>query len=459
MEDKRIRLLRDEPVSKAVNRMSLPAIIGLLVMAVYNIVDTMFVAWLGTEATGATQVVFPIMMLISSFGFAFGIGGGSYISRLLGSKEYDMANKVATVSIGTTFILGALFTVFGLVLLEPLLVFFGASDSVMSMSKDYGLFIILGAIFAMSNMTLNNMLRGEGSAKISMIGQAVGAVLNIILDPILIFVLDWGIAGAAIATSFSQFVTFIILMSRYLRHHSVAKISIKFFKPSKDIYKEILKIGIPTFFRQMLVSISLGILNNGAVIHGGDDLLAAVGLVFKVYMMPMYVLFGIGQGFLPVVGYNFGAKNKERVIDTLKYGIRLSFIIAVISCTFLMVFPRAILSIFKPDESVMAYGIKGLRYYSLVMIFLAFTNSISIFYQAIGKGKESLVLAITRQGLLLIPLIYILPIFLGSTGILSAQFVADILTFVIAGLMFYRFIKRREIDEAMAIDKHIGEKT
>ncbi len=455
MEDKRIKLLRDEPVSKAVNKMSLPAIIGLLVMAVYNIVDTMFVAWLGTEATGATQVVFPIMMLISSFGLAFGMGGGSYISRLLGSKEYDKVNKVTTVSIGTTFILGALFTVFGLIYLEELLAFFGASQSIMDFAKDYGLYIVIGSIFTMSNMTLNNMLRGEGSAKISMIGQAVGAILNIILDPILIFVLDWGIAGAAIATSFSQAVTFVILMSKYLRHQSVAKINIKFFKPSKSIYSEILKIGIPTFFRQILVSVSLGILNNGAVIYGGDDLLAAVGLVFKVYMMPMYVLFGIGQGFQPVVGYNFGAKDKKRVIDTLKYSIRLSLIIAVISCVILMVFPRIILGIFKPTESVMEYGITGLKYYSLVMIFLAFTNSIGIFYQAIGKGRESLLLAVARQGLIFIPLVYILPVFFGSSGILSAQLAADILTFVLSGIMFYSFIKKRKLDEVMAVGQWI----
>ena len=457
MEDKRIKLLKDEPVSKAVNRMSLPAIIGLLVMAVYNIVDTMFVAWLGTEATGATQVVFPIMMLISSVGLTFGIGGGSYISRLLGSGENKKANKVATVSIGTTLILGVVCTVLGVVFLEPLLGFFGASDSVMSMSKDYGLFIVLGSIFTMSNMTLNNMLRGEGSAKLSMIGMMVGAILNIILDPILIFVLDWGIAGAAIATSFSQLVTFVILISRYLNHHSVAKINIKYFKPTKDIYKEILKIGVPTFFRQLLVSVSLGILNNGAVIHGGDDLLAAIGLVFKVYMMPMYVLFGIGQGFQPVIGYNFGAKNKKRVLDTLKHGIKLSFIVAVVSCIILMVFPSGILSIFKPAEGVLVYGVQGLRYYSIVLILLSFTNSIGIFYQAIGKGKESLLLAVARQGLIFIPLIYILPTFLGSNGILSAQLVADILTFILTIAMFYGFIKRQKLVEAMAVDKQIGD--
>ena len=171
--------------------------------------------------------------MISSFGLAFGMGGGSYISRLLGSKEYDEANKVATVSMGTILFLGALFTVYGLIFLEPLLQFFGATPSIMSFAKDYGLYIMLGAIFTMGNMTLNNMLRGEGSAKISMIGQLTGAILNIILDPILIFGLGWGIAGAAIATSFSQAVTFTILISRYIRHHSVVKMGLKYFKYSK----------------------------------------------------------------------------------------------------------------------------------------------------------------------------------------------------------------------------------
>lgn len=453
MEDKRIKLLRDGPISKAVNRMSIPAIIGLLVMAIYNVVDTMFVAWLGTEATGATQVVFPIVMLVSAFGLAFGMGGGSYISRLLGSNSKNEANKVASVSFITSISIGLIFTIFSVIFMEPLLSFFGALNGVMKMSKSYGLYILLGSIFTMGNMTMNNMLRAEGSSKLSMIGMAVGAILNIILDPIFIFVLDLGIAGAAIATSLSQLVTFIILISRYLSHHSVAKIGFKYFRPSKTIYYEILKVGIPTFFRQVLVSVSLGILNQGAVTYGSEDLLAAIGLVFKVYMLPMYILFGIGQGFQPVVGYNYGAKNKKRVVDTFKYSLVLSLIVAIICSTLLILFARNILGVFKATDSVVAYGVQGLRFYAIAMIFLAITNTIGVFYQAIGKGKESLLLAIARQGLFFIPALFILPQFLGAVGILSSQLAADILTLVLTGIMFLRFIKKRSLDNALDTTK------
>lgn len=441
MEDSRIKLLRDEPISKAVNKMSIPAIIGLLVMAVYNIVDTMFVAWLGTEATGATQVVFPIMMLISSFGLAFGIGGGSYISRLLGDKDYTKANEVASTAFFTTLLLGIVFTIGGITFLEEILRFFGASAGIMAMAKDYGLYIVLGTVFTMSNMALNNMLRSEGSARISMTGQAAGAVINIILDPIFIFGFGWGIAGAAVATSLSQGITFIILLSKYLKRQSVAQISLLYFKPSKEIYSQIMMVGIPTFFRQILVSVSMGVLNNGAVMYGGEDLIAAVGLIMKVYLVPMYVLFGVGQGMQPVVGFNHGAKHDRRVIETLKYSLRVSFLIALASAVVLFAFPDVLLSIFRPTDEVMAYGVIGLRFSGMVILLLSFSNTIGVFYQAIGKGKESLILAVARQGVLFIPLVYILPLFFGTTGVLGAQFAADILTALMTGVMFYRFVK------------------
>lgn len=250
MEDKRIRLLRDESISKAINKMSIPAIIGLLVMGIYNFVDTMFVAWLGTAATGATQVVMPIMMLVSSFGLAFGMGGGSYISRLLGSNEKEKANQVGTVSLYSSISVGLIFTIVALVFIEPLLSFFGgASGSVMTLSKSYGIYILLGSVLTMGNMTMNNLLRAEGSAKLSMIGMFVGSVLNIALDPIFIFTFDLGIkGGAAIATTLSQGVTFIILITRYLSHHTVIRIKPKYFMPSKDIFYEMFKVGVPTFF-------------------------------------------------------------------------------------------------------------------------------------------------------------------------------------------------------------------
>jgi putative MATE family efflux protein len=448
MNDKRIKLLRDEKISKAVNKMSAPAIVGFLVMAVYNIVDTMFVAWLGTEATGATQVVFPIMMLISSLGLAFGVGGGSYLSRLLGKKDLEQANKVASVALMSAVIMAILFTLFALLGLEGLLGFFGADASIIMMAKDYGAYIIMGSIFTMCNMVLNNLLRAEGSATVSMIGQATGALLNIALDPIFIFGFGWGIAGAAIATTLSQGVSFIVLFSRYLSKKSLVRINIKYFKPSVEIYKEIMKIGIPTFFRQVLLSISMAVLNNGAVMHGGKDLIAATGLVLRVYMMPMYILIGIGQGFQPIVGYNFGAGNNKRVVETLKYSLKLCLGLALFSFVAMFFFPEVLLSIFKPTASVLEYGILGLRFNSFVIILLSITNAIGVFYQAIGKGKESLILSIARQGLFYIPLLYLLPSLMGTTGILGAQLAADILTSILTALMFVYFIRHNNIFKA-----------
>lgn len=440
MKDKRIDLLENGVIKKAVNQMAMPAIIGLMVMGIYNFVDTMFVSWLGTNATGATQVIMPIMMLVSSFGLMFGIGGGSYISRLLGMNKKELANKVGSVAFFTAIIVGLLFTITASIFLVPLLRFFGASDVVMELSKSYGRYILLGSVFSMGNMTMNNMLRAEGSGKLSMIGMGIGSILNIILDPIFIFTFDLGISGAAIATTISQFVTFSILLSKYLSHHTVIKIKLFNFKPSRAIYGEIFKVGIPTFFRQVLFSISLGILNQGATTYGGAELLAAVGILFKSVMVPMYIIFGIGQGFQPVAGYNFGAKNPERVMEALKYSVKLSIAVAVISSTCLVVFDQQILGIFRPSESVMAYGIVGLRYYALANVMMSISNTLGVLYQSMGKGKESLLLSIARQGFFFLPTILILPLFIGTHGILGAQLIADVLTLVLTFSLVIPFI-------------------
>lgn len=452
MEDKRIELLRNEKINKAINRMSIPAIIGLLVLGIYNVVDTMFVAWLGTEATGATQVVLPITMLVSSFGLAFGMGGGSYVSRLMGKKNHDEANRVGTVAIFSSIGTGIVFTIFAIIFMEPILTFFGASGDVMGMAKAYGLYILLGSTFAMSNMTLNNLLRAEGSAVLSMIGMATGAVLNIILDPIFIFGFGWGIEGAAIATSFSQFVTFVILVSRYVNHHSVVRVGLKYFKPSIGIYIEIFKVGIPTFLRQLLFSVSLGILNQAAVSYGGQDLLAAIGILFKVIMIPMYILFGIGQGFQPVVGYNYGAGDKERVIGALKYTFNLSLVIAVIFAVLLKVFDAEVIRIFRPSESVLNYCIMGMTFNAAAIVLMSATNTISVFYQALGKGRESLILSVARQGIFYIPAVYILPIAFGVQGVLATQLAADILTVVLTALMFIPFISSGKLDRELDLE-------
>lgn len=449
MDDKRIKLLKDAPIKKSINTMALPAILGFMVMAVYNVVDTMFVAWLGTEATGATQVILPVTMLISSIGLCFGIGGGTFLSRLLGNKDYKKANEVASTALFTSVIISIIFTILSIIFIEPLLTLFGASTTIMNLAKSYGFYILLGSLFQMGNMTMNNLLRSEGSAKMSMIGMATGAIINIVLDPIFIFGLNLGIAGAAIATTISQGITFIILISQFLRHKTITRINIKFFSPSKEIYSEIFKIGIPTFLRQLLFSFSIGFMNQAAVSAGGDTLLAAVGIVFKLIMIPNYIIFGIGQGFQPVAGYNYGAGKAQRVKESLSYTLKVSTMVSVISAVILIFFGEQLMAVFKPTEEVIFYGVKGLRYFALGFVFMSFTNTIGIYYQAIGKGKESLMLSVARQGVFFIPAIFILPTLFGIEGVLISQTVADILTMILTLGMYIPFVKKNRLEAEM----------
>jgi len=449
MDDKRINLLKNEKISKAINTMAAPAIIGMMVMAIYNVADSMFVSWIGGNGIAATQVVFPIMLIASSIGLAFGIGGGSYVSRLLGQNNKKEANKVTSVSFFTGLIVGITITIINLIFLEPILELLGADDSIMGLAKDYGRFIIIGYAFTILNMVLNNLLRSEGSAVYSMIGMAVGSILNIILDPIFIFVFDWGIAGAAIATTLSQVVSFMILFSTFLKKRSILSIEFKNFKPSAKIYREILVVGMPTFFRQMLVSISFGILNTAAKRYGGNDLLSASGIILRVYMIPSYITFGFGQGFQPVAGYNFGAGNKERVIEAFKYSIIVTTLISITFALFFTLFGDVVFKVFKSSPEITEYGVLGLKYYSIGLLIFGVSNTIAIFYQALGRGVESMILSVSRQGLFLIPMLLILPKLMQADGVLIAQSMSDILTFILSLCLIIPFLKKDEMELLM----------
>ena len=447
LEDKRIYLMKSAPVKKAVNSLAAPAVLGLFVMAIYNFVDTMFVSWIAMEATAATQVIMPIMMIASSIGLAFGIGGGSYISRLLGKGNIPEAERTVATALFSGALAGLIFMTAGIIFLEPILTVFGADASIMELTKEYGFIIFLGIMPSVLNMVLNNLLRAEGSSKLSMIGMATGALLNIILDPIMIFVFDWGIAGAAIATSLSQCVTSVILISNYLRKKTVLKIKIKRLCLKWKMYKEILSVGLPTFLRQVLMSISIGMLNTAAVTYGAAPLLAAVGIVTKVTMLPMYVVFGLGQGFQPVAGYNLGAGERERVMGSFKYTAIISTAFMFATCVVLITFSRQIFYIFKASESVVYYGVRGMRFYSLSLLTLGFSNTVSVLYQALGRAKEALFMSISRQGLFFLPAIAVMPLLMGTDGVFFAQLAADILTFAATLILIIPFIRKKKIDE------------
>lgn len=438
MNDNRIELLENAPIPKVVLKMALPSIIGLLVMAIYNIVDTMFVAWIGTQATGATQVVFPIMMAIGAVGLTFGIGGSSVVSRLLGEKKLAKAECVLATNFLLAALSGTIFLIIGISFIEPILKLFGATEGMLEMSKDYGMFILVGAPAQVINMTLNNLLRAEGSAKYSMISMIAGAIINIFLDPILIFGFGLGIKGAAIATSFSQFVTMFLLISQYLRGRSVLHLNIKNVSLKVNMICEVLRMGSPSFSQQILTSISMAIINQLSGFYGGESAIAAVGIVSRTMMIIMYVIFGLSQGFQPVAGYNFGSNQVIRLKEALVFTLKTSLIIALISGIIFVIFDDYILGIFKPTALVFDLASSYLRLYAISIIMMSISTVISAYYQAIGNSFPALLLSIARQGLFLIPLAFILPLQCGLIGVFLAQPVADFLTLLLTGYFYLK---------------------
>lgn len=432
--DNRSRMMGEERVSKVITKLAVPAIIGMLVNAVYNFVDTMFVSWIGTNAMSAAQVGFPVFMILVAFGQLFGIGGSSYIARLLGQGKHKEANKTATVVYITTIFTGIILGVCGLISIKPLLNLFGATSSNIDYAISYTSILFVGALFIMGNMSLNNLLRAEGSAVTSMIGLMLGAILNIILDPIFIFVFDMGVGGAALATVLAQAVTTVFLLSHYLKKKSILRIKMSLFKPSKIIYSEVFKIGFPTLIRQLLASFTIGLMNKAAAGYG-TEAVAAIGIVSKVFMLGFYALLGYTQGFLPVAGFNYGAKKYQRVLDATKNGIKVSTIYCIIVFGLFMIFAEPIVMIFRPDTNVANIAVKGLRIWALSLPFLGFSMVINMLFQAIGKAKEAAILSVSRQGIMLIPLILILPTIFDLNGVLLAQPVADLFTLILTAIL------------------------
>ncbi len=441
MSDKRIEILRDMDTAKAITKLAIPAIIGFMVMAIYNVADTMFVSWWGYKGVGAVQIVFPIMMIASAIGLAFGIGGASYISRLLGKSDKQSANSVVTSCLFVAVAIATVYISIMLLYLDPILKRFGAGGDMLGLSHEYGFYIIIGSIFVIPSMVLNNSLRAEGSAKFSMLGMLIGSVINIAIDPLFIFIFEMGIQGAAIATMLSQGISFLILLQFYSRKKTVLNISVRFFKFDIKMYGEILKIGLPTFFRQILFSISMLKLNEAAFYLGSDYLLSAMGIALKVTSMIGFFIFGMGQGIQPVVGYNFGAKNMKRVLSAQKHGMIMTFGITVISCILMIIFAQNIVMIFTDNAVVINYGTDAMVALCLALMLMAVTNNIAVVFQAIGNAKVSMMFSVLRQGVFLIPTIIIISKYFGIGEFIYAQFIADLSTFIVSMFIYIPFVK------------------
>lgn len=453
MKKDRTKILAEGNVSRSILKLAIPTIIGLLITAIYNLVDTLFVSWVGTDALSATTVGFPLIMLIGGLGTIFGLGGSTYIARLLGQGKKDRANNVVSTAIFSAAITAIIVTIAGTLLINPLVKMFGATtEGVILLSKQYVGILIMGSVFTMCNIAMNNMLRAEGNAVFSMVGLLVGAGLNILLDPIFIFVLNLGVSGAAIATVLSQAVSTTVLVSFYLRKKSSLRLHFKFFNPDKTMYVEILKIGFVSFLVQLLNSVAMGLLNTQAGIYGGPEALAAMGIITRIFSIGFYIMFGYAQGFLPIAGYNYGAKNYDRLLKAIKVAsLSITGFCIVLTCI-LVFFTEPIVMIFKAEQVVADIAIRGLKYYSIFLPALGLYMVGTALYQALGHAGKAGILSVTRKGILLLPLLYILPKYIGLTGVIIAQPIADGLSIGIALILLVYSIKEIKKEKAKAED-------
>ena len=431
-QEQKHHMMINEPIDKLIMKMAIPTVIAMLVTSIYNMADTYFVSQLSTAASGAVGVVFPLMTMIQAIGFLFGNGGGSTVSRYLGAKRTEEADQVASTAFFSALFMGSLLTIFGLFFLDELINLLGATDTIFPYAYQYGSWILFGAPYMAASFTLNNILRGQGNAFYSMIGITVGGILNIILDPIFIFTFGFETAGAAIATIISQFVSFVILFYMINSKKSLVSIRFKSIRFKYTILGEIIKVGMPSFYRQGLASIANVLLNTQAAFYG-DPTVAAMSIVSRIYMFIFATSLGLGQGYQPVCGYNYGAKEYKRVKQAFWFFVKTVTIIFVIVSSIAFIFAPSILAIFrKNDPEVIAIGSTALRYYALSLPLLSWTLACNMTSQSTGKSLYATVISISQQGLFFIPIIVFLPQYLGLTAIQIGIPLANLLTFLIS---------------------------
>ena len=434
------------PIKKLICQLAVPTMISMLVTSVYNMADTFFVGKIGTSATGGVGVAFPLMMIIQAVGFTLGMGSGNRISRLLGQKDDEDAAKVAATGFFTAFFLGIVLAGVGLLFIDSLVDILGATDTIAPYAKDYIRYILLAAPFMTSSFVLNNVLRYQGSAFFAMLGIATGGILNIGLDPLFIFTFGFGTGGAAMATGISQFVSFSILLFNQGKNGNL-KLSLKNFSPKWEMYKEILKIGLPSFYRQGIASIAT-ILLNFAAGNYGDAAIAAMSVVSKVLMLAFSALLGFGQGFQPVCGFNYGAKRYDRVREGFWFCIKTGAIGLLIVSLLAFPFSEQIITVFRRgDPEVIRIGSKALRFMLAIFPLQAWVVVCNMLMQNIGEIRSASLLAISRQGMFFIPAILILPHFFGLLGVQIAQPVADFSTFLLALPLGLGVVRRLKILE------------
>lgn len=430
MNSSKIKIMSEENVAKALFKLGMPMVVSMLIMALYNVVDTYFVSGLGKHSVAAVSVAFPISLIFSGIGLTFGAGAGSYISRLLGGEKKKEADIVATVAMFTSVIIGAITGMTLLFLLTDVLKFMGAIPSIIEIAKKYAIIFIISTMVSTANVTAGNLAVAQGAAKVSLKAMIIGSVLNMVLDPIFIYGLNLGVNGAAIATLISQVVTLFIYIIYFKSEKSYIKLKISNFKPTINAYKEILKVGISMFLLQIFSSISMSKISSSASLYG-EDAIAAMGIVLRIVTLGTNVVFGYMKGLQPLAGFNYGAKNYKRLNEAIRCCIKYINLFCLVWTILLYIFAPNILSVFGTGESVLKIAVPALRAGVIMFITFGFQFTYSTLYLSMGKALAGGFLSICRQGIIFLPIILLLPKIFGLNGVIYSQAVADLITTII----------------------------
>jgi len=432
--------MTETPIPRLVITLGIPTTISMLVTNIYNMADTFFVSTLGTSASGAIGIVFGFMSIIQAFGFMYGQGAGSIISRKLGQQNAEEASTYASTGFVLSLLTGALITLISSFCVNPLLRLLGSTETILPYARTYVTYIMFSAPLMMSSFAMNNILRYEGKASLAMVGLVTGAVLNIVGDPIFMFVFHMGIAGAGLSTALSQCVSFAILLSIFLRGKTQSKLALRYCRFDKKVW-DIVSTGFPSLIRQGLASLSTMVLNHCAAIYG-DAAIAAMSIVSRINFFMFALGLGMGQGFQPVAGFNYGAQKYARVRKAFRFTLLLSEGMLGIMAIIGLILSPVVVSWFRNDPAVIAVGSAALRYQCIALLFQPLSVMSNMTFQITGRRALASFTAMLRSGLYFIPIISVLTLLLGVQGIEIAQALTDALAFFTVLPIIIRFFSK-----------------
>ncbi len=429
--DEQYITMTQTPVQRLIVRLSVPTVLSMMVTNIYNLADTAFVGRLGTSASGAVGIVFGFMAIIQAFGFLFGQGSGNLISRALGGKDNKTANMIASTGIFCSFLAGIVVAILSAVFLEPLVMLLGSTDTIAPYAQTYISFILVATPVMTTSFTMNNILRYEGKAVLGTTGLMTGAILNICMDPIFMFGFHMGIAGAGLSTMISQYVSFFILLGMFLRKRSISRLGFKYisFKPS--VLGNIVSTGLPSLLRQGLNSVATVLLNSYASVYG-DAAVAAMSIVSRIIFFVISFAIGIGQGFQPVCGFNFGAKRYDRLRQGFRFTFILMELVIVAGAVIVLVASGGLIGIFRNDPEVIRIGVRALRIQGAALLAIPFCMCTEMMLQCTGRKVGAALLSSMRSGLYFIPMLIILAQLRGLYGIEEAQAVTFVISLISA---------------------------